>query len=60
MMKNDDMQLHIRLPETVHKELKVKCIYEDISMQEYVTRLITDSLEAYSKNSPERDGATIS
>ena len=57
-MNNDDMQLHIRLSEKVHKELKVRCVYEDTSMQEYVTKLITGSLGEYSNEKPAQVKAT--
>lgn len=49
MIKNDFRQVHIRLSEKTYKELKVKCVYEDLSIQEYLTKLITDNLGTYSK-----------
>lgn len=48
-MKNEDKQLHIRLPEEVYKKLKVRCVHEDTSMQEYVAKLIAESLQEYSE-----------
>ena len=47
-MKNEDKQLHVRLPEEVYKKLKVTCVHEDTSMQEYVAKLITESVGKYS------------
>lgn len=40
-------QLHIRLPSEVYKQLKLKCVHEDISMQEYVAKLLTENLEDF-------------
>ena len=47
-MTNEDKQLHIRLPEEVYKKLKVRCVHEDTSMQEYVAKLIIESVRKYS------------
>lgn len=47
-MQNEDKQLHIRLPDEVYKKLKVRCVYEDTSMQEYVAKQIAESLAEYS------------
>jgi len=47
-MKNEGKQLHIRIPEEVYKKLKVKCVYEDTSMQDYMASLIAESLGEYS------------
>ena len=38
-------QLHIRLPSEIYKKLKLKCVHEDISMQEYVAEIINLSLD---------------
>jgi len=40
-------QLHVRIPEGVYKKLKVKCVSEDTSMQEYLVKLIAQSLGEY-------------
>jgi DNA-binding NtrC family response regulator len=40
-------QLHIRIPEGVYKKLKVRCVSEDISVQEYSANLIAKSLGGY-------------
>ena len=37
-------QLHVRIPERVYKKLKVKCVSEDTSIQEYSVKLIRQSL----------------
>jgi len=40
-------QLHVRIPERVYKKLKVKCVSEDTSIQEYLVKLIAQSLGQY-------------
>jgi DNA-binding NtrC family response regulator len=40
-------QLHVRVPEGVYKKLKVKCVSEDTSIQEYLAKLIAQSLGEY-------------
>jgi len=40
-------QLHVRIPEGVYKKLKVKCVSEDTSIQEYLGKLIAQSLGEY-------------
>ena len=47
--KESTRQLHIRLPGDMYKKLKVKCVHDDISMQDYVSLLITASLDGFSK-----------
>ena len=57
-MKNEDKQLHVRLPDEVYKKLKVRCVHEDISMQEYVAKLIAGSLGEYSnEKQPDQEEA---
>ena len=40
-------QLHVRIPEGTYKKLKMRCVSEDISMQEYLAKLIAQSLGEY-------------
>ncbi|MBI2916596.1 MAG: hypothetical protein HYY01_01265 [Chloroflexi bacterium] len=47
-MKDKDKKVHIRLSEDVHKKLRVKCAYDDTSVQDYVERLIRESVAGYS------------
>jgi len=49
-MSKKTKQLHIRIDESLYKKLKVKCVYEDTSIQEYVAGMISDGLGAYSTN----------
>lgn len=37
-------KIHINLPEHLHRRLRVECAYHDISIQEYVKKLIQNSL----------------
>lgn len=48
MKTQDNKKIHIRLPEDLHKKLRVKCAYEDISVQEFVEHLIRESIGEYS------------
>lgn len=41
---NEKAQLHVRIPKDVYKKLKVKCVYNDSSLQEYLANLITESV----------------
>lgn len=54
-MNEEGKQLHIRMPKEDYKKLKMKCVYEDISMQEYVSKLIAESLSEYSTELPSED-----
>ena len=49
-MGKKEKQLHIRIDEQLYKKLKVKCVYKDTSIQEYVTNLISEGLGEYSAN----------
>ena len=44
----NEKKIHIRLPNELHKKLRVKCAYEDVSVQEYVERLIREDVAEYS------------
>lgn len=37
-------QIHIRLPSETYRKLKIKCVSEDTSVQEYVAEIIDASL----------------
>jgi predicted HicB family RNase H-like nuclease len=58
-MKNEDKQLHVRLPEELYKKLKVKCVYEETSMQNYVANLVAESLGQNSaEEQPSKESAS--
>jgi predicted HicB family RNase H-like nuclease len=58
-MKKQEKQLHVRIPEEIYKKLKVKCVYEDTSIQNYVANLVAESLEEYSvEEQPARESAS--
>ncbi|MBN1366666.1 MAG: response regulator [Dehalococcoidales bacterium] len=41
----DLRDIHIKIPLELYTKLKVKCAYEGISMQEYITKLVNDNIE---------------
>ncbi len=43
-MDSGRRQLHLKLPDDVFRKLKVKCAYTGTSMQDYVVRLISQSM----------------
>jgi len=47
-MSKKTKQLHIRVDEALYKKLKVKCVYKDTSIQEYVATLVSEDLGEYS------------
>jgi len=47
-MRNDrpkERKIHIALPEEVHQRLRVSCAVEGVSMQQFVERLLTESVK---------------
>ncbi len=42
-----DKKIHIRLPEGLHKKLRIKCAFKDVTMQEYVEGLVREDLAEY-------------
>ncbi len=38
-------QIHIRVPDDLYKKLRVKCVYEDVSITDYIFNLIVLSLQ---------------
>ncbi len=41
----EQRDIHIKIPKEMYTKLKVKCAYEDISMQDYIARLVNDDME---------------
>jgi len=41
----DVRRIHVNLPEEVHQKLRVKCALEDMTIQEYVSRLIAKDVQ---------------
>ncbi len=35
-------QIHIRIPEDLYKKLKVKCVYGDTTIQDYIVKLLSE------------------
>jgi len=53
-VKPSERKIHVALPDGVHQKLRVKCALEDVTIQEYVARLIkadVEDLELPKKNS---------
>lgn len=38
--KQKERQIHVVLPDDVHQKLRVKCALKDVTIQEYVSKLI--------------------
>ncbi len=45
--QNEAKKIHVTLSEELHKKVKVKCAYDDLSIQFYVEKLIREDLEGY-------------
>lgn len=37
-------KIHITLPESVHQRLRIKCALEDLTIQDYVSSLISEAI----------------
>ena len=42
-MNDEERQLHVRISKETFMKLKVRCAYQDISIQDYIVKLIEDS-----------------
>ena len=40
-----ERKIHVALPDDVHRKLRVKCALEDVTIQEYVCRLIEQDVK---------------
>jgi len=47
-------KIHVLLPPDLHRKLRVRCAYDDVSIQEYVESLIASDMKQYD-GSPEKD-----
>jgi CheY-like chemotaxis protein len=47
-MKIEQRQIHVRIPEELYRKLKVRCVYEDTSIQDYVLKIIAQSMGQHS------------
>ena len=55
---NKEKMVHIRIPEKLYKELKVRCVYDDTSVQEFVENLIKDNIAGYTSKKQVGKGKT--
>jgi CRP/FNR family transcriptional regulator len=46
-MNETEKYVSFKLPESVHKQLKHMCVSEDLSVQDYLSKLVTDDLADY-------------
>ena len=44
-VKQKERKIHVALPDEVHQKLRVKCALEDVTIQEYVSRLIAKDVQ---------------
>jgi len=47
-MNEERKQIHIRIAEELYRKLKVRCVYEDTSIQDYILKLIAQSMGQHS------------
>jgi hypothetical protein len=40
-------KIHVLLPPDLHRKLRVRCAYDDVSIQEYVESLIASDIKQY-------------
>lgn len=40
-------KIHVLLPQDLHRKLRVRCAYDDVSIQEYVESLIASDMNQY-------------
>lgn len=45
---NGGRKVHITLPVETHQRLRIRCAVEDVTIQEFVARLIESSVEDFS------------
>lgn len=47
-MEEEAKQLHVRIPKADYTKLKLRCVYESISIQDYIAKLVTEKIRGYS------------
>lgn len=40
-------KIHVLLPEDLHREIRIRCAFEDISIQHYVSSLVAHDMKQY-------------
>lgn len=43
-MSQSEKQVHVRISEELYRKLKVRCVYSDTSVQDYIAKLIAESM----------------
>jgi len=46
-MTDEEKQLHVRIPKETYMKLKIKCAYQEVSIQDYIIDLIQNSMEMH-------------
>ena len=54
-MAETEKQVNLKLPAAVHKQLKLVCVQQGISIQEYLSRLVRASVADYGAKQPSGD-----
>ena len=55
-MKNDDIrQTYLRLPEVLHRELRITAAEDDVSLNACIVNLLTEALEARRASLPKQE-----
>ena len=57
MKPQEPRQIHVRLPVPLYKALRFRCVKEDASIQDFVTRLLVKTLHAELENESAAHGA---
>jgi predicted DNA binding CopG/RHH family protein len=56
--KNKTRKIHILLPEDLHRLVRIRCAYEDLSIQEYVSSLIAHDMHGYDAQAQSENSLT--
>ena len=55
-MKNNDIrQTYLRMPETLHRELRIAAAEDDVSLNACIVNLLTEALEARRVSPPKQE-----
>lgn len=51
-MSKGEKQIHVRIPEDLHRQLRVRCAYDGVTMQDYVVQVLHKALseEQFAEN----------
>ena len=46
--------IHIRLKESIHRKVRIICAYKDLSIQDYIAKLISEKVLQYEIEKPRK------